>query len=116
MTSKEKAQELVDKYHKCCNCTIAGASSIFKSIAKQCALIAVDEILTYHDSLFECGLKNVHQTFETPTEIYNDVMNPQKKYWQQVRKEIKSLKTKNKKDGKETRTKFSSNNSRFIIS
>lgn len=45
MTPEEKARELVKKYWDTCNCTIAGTSTIFASIAKQCAIIACNEIL-----------------------------------------------------------------------
>lgn len=47
MTPEDKAKELVQKYHRTCNATIAGTSTIFWSIAKQCAIIAVDEIFKY---------------------------------------------------------------------
>lgn len=58
---------------------------------KKCALITVNEILKQHDSLFDKGLKNVYQTMNTPFEMYNDVMNPQKKYWLEVKNEIEKL-------------------------
>jgi len=60
-------------------------------VSKRCATIAINEIIKYHDSLFELGLKNVHQTMNTPTEIYNDVMNPQKDYLEQVKQEIEKI-------------------------
>ena len=45
MTPKEKAEQLYKRFHHTCNCTIAGTSTIFIHIAKQCATICVDEVL-----------------------------------------------------------------------
>jgi hypothetical protein len=59
MTPKEKAQELFDKYFEVTN-------NYYQ--AKQCALIAVDEILSV-----------IHPT---PYNVY---------YWQEVKKEIEAL-------------------------
>ena len=63
MTPKEKARELVDKYHK--------IHAINNYEVKQCALIAVDEILNTIEQIFE--------TFE------------ERKYWQEVKQEINNL-------------------------
>jgi hypothetical protein len=67
MTPKEKAKELVDKFMNSDNMIflIEGA--------KECALIAVDEILESHYKLLS-GVK---------TSIY--------KYWQEVKNEIELL-------------------------
>ena len=65
MTAKEKAGELYEKY----DLTLTYLES--KSKAKQCALIAVDEILKNNKILFE------------------DVLNDQ--YWQDVKQEIEKL-------------------------
>lgn len=40
------------------------------------------------DSLFELGLKNVHQMVTTPVKIYNDVINPLK---QELENQLKEL-------------------------
>ena len=72
MTPKEKAEELVLKYLRIDNDT---KNWFNKHIAKQCALIAVNEIIKV---LVE--LSNGEFTF-----IY-DV-----EYWQEVRKEINKL-------------------------
>jgi len=61
MTSKEKAKELVDKYYYHSKCNLL---SPFE--AKNCALIAVDEIL------YNCY----------------EVMKP---FWEEVKKEIELL-------------------------
>ena len=69
MTPKEKATELVYKYW-------GKGITNDKEIAKQCALIAVQEILSVIDGLF--------------TEPYLDSLD-EKEYWQQVRTEIENL-------------------------
>jgi hypothetical protein len=67
MTPKEKAEDLVFKYDFL-QAVIEGFSFYD---AKQCALIAVDEILNNNKILFE------------------DVLNDQ--YWQEVKQEIELL-------------------------
>jgi hypothetical protein len=62
MTPKEKAQELIDKY-----------DSILTYKSKQCALVAVDEILNTID----------WHEFETP--------NKELDYWIEVKREIQIL-------------------------
>jgi hypothetical protein len=72
MTPKEKAEELVDKFMDYTGFEIDennNMSNVFS--AKQCALIAVDEILNNNKILFE------------------DVLNDQ--YWQEVKQEIELL-------------------------
>jgi len=64
MTPKEKAGKLYFKYH---NLWINGNSIM----AKQCALIAVDEIINAIEQIFE--------TFE------------ERQYWQEVKQEIEKL-------------------------
>jgi len=82
MTPKEKAVELVYKFLRYCTdeCTdlYTGNLSIYKlRNAKQCALIAVDEIM--YINLMEQPQHNV---------LYNNHKN---EYWQQVKTEIESL-------------------------
>jgi len=62
MTPKEKADELFTKF---------SGNTVHFDAAKQCALIAVDEILNAIEQIFE--------TFE------------ERKYWQEVKKEIEKL-------------------------
>jgi hypothetical protein len=68
MTHKEKAKELVDKFDN--------AMEFYTPAryAKQCALIAVDEILQLRKGYFYC-------------------INPMQdeKYWQEVKQEIENL-------------------------
>jgi len=63
MTSKEKAKELYFKMHS--------QEHIISKEAKQCALIAVDEILNVIIGSYDYELEN--------------------KYWQEVKQEIENL-------------------------
>jgi hypothetical protein len=69
MTPKEKAEELFKKMYQVRS--VAG-SDITRYFAKQCSLIAVDEILNHHSQ--EQGLYRI--------DTY---------YWQQVKSELQSL-------------------------
>jgi len=78
MTPKEKAEELVLKYlriktHKMFN------GWWHKITAKQCALIAVDEVLNL--DLHDVG---DYKDFDTPSEWYIS-------YWNEVKQEIEKL-------------------------
>jgi hypothetical protein len=73
MTPKEKAQELVSKYHIELNKHDMYANRY--DIAKQCALIAVDEILL---SQFQFDMMSIYGT-------------PFNHYWEEVKKEIEKL-------------------------
>jgi hypothetical protein len=66
MTPKEKAQKLVERYYNHSKCNLL---SPFE--AKQCALIAVDEIL---------------KAVDNPDETY--LMKHSVNYWTEVKKEI----------------------------
>ena len=64
MTPKEKAQELVEKiaiYHWTDVCNYEGA--------KQCALVAVDEILNFNTSLKSIELADVYYWLDVKNEI-----------------------------------------------
>jgi isopentenyl phosphate kinase len=69
MTPKEKAKEIVEKYTLLVPVEFGG---MHIDLAKQCALIAVDEILNHHSQ--EQSLYRI--------DTY---------YWQQVKKEIEKL-------------------------
>jgi hypothetical protein len=71
MTPIDKAKELVSKYWD-------DIPDLFFEEAKQCALIAVDEILN-----------NVMRWWETP--IKDEYFITQKMYWVQVKNEIEKL-------------------------
>lgn len=95
---EERAKELVDRHYKILTKNYADndlaqilAHNMWFEESKQCALISVDEILKHHDSLLDLGLKNVHMTLESPVKQYNDVLNPIREYWKNVKKEINKL-------------------------
>jgi len=69
MTPREKAKELVSKYYKDSDLLVEDLSW---TQAKECALIAVDEILNHHSQE-----KNLYRI-----DTY---------YWQEVKKEIEKL-------------------------
>lgn len=70
MTPKEKAKELIEKFH------LQKGFYLHWDTAKQCALIAVEEILS-------------HITITTnQSGLIRDF---QKQYWQQVKTEIENL-------------------------
>ena len=76
MTPKEKAEELYDKFYSTSSHPHHVESR--KSNAKQCALIAVDEIL-------EATKMHQYALNEIPSKIvYNH-------YWSEVKKEIEKL-------------------------
>jgi hypothetical protein len=64
-TAKEKAQELFDKYFEVTN-------NYYQ--AKQCALIAVDEVI-----------------YNIEPSVSMDVISARIKYWEQVKQEIEKL-------------------------
>jgi hypothetical protein len=83
MTPKEKAKELVEKYMNL-EFEIGGQYDGYLSVklqdAKQCALIAVDEILNNN-----CG-SYTDESNATNNEIYCDEY-----YWEEVKQEIEKL-------------------------
>ena len=73
MKAKEKADELIRKYYRDSDLLVEDLSWIQ---AKECALIAVDEIIKYQDSLI--GMLDT-----------NDGTNPM--FWENVKQEIDEL-------------------------
>jgi hypothetical protein len=71
MTPKDKAIDLIDKMRATCLIT---DDYVYKSTAKQCAIIAVDEIIDT-SPMYYTGFE-----YESNLE-----------YWEQVRKEIEKL-------------------------
>jgi len=69
MTAQNKAKKLIEKFYPHVQWKLGQEDCL--SRAKQCALIAVDEILNTIEQIFE--------TFE------------ERKYWQEVKKEIEKL-------------------------
>ena len=82
MTPKEKAEELVDKYMNIRNVKLSDYSIIYLPTAKQCALIAVDEILN--------TLKIFPEKDTTSKSVVNFSVS-RIMYWVQVKKEIENL-------------------------
>jgi hypothetical protein len=72
MTPKEKAKELVDKFKHQVRWKM-GQEDVLKR-AKQCALIAVDEIIA-----------------QIEPSVSMDVISARIKYWQEVKQEIEKL-------------------------
>ena len=68
MTPKEKAEELVDKFIQ------TNGNAFF---AKECALIAVDEIIKLN--VFDCN------------DEWSDEDGDTREYWKQVKQEIEKL-------------------------
>ena len=82
MTPKEKAEELVDKFLQ-----YTPADSEFEyPYAKQCALIAVDEIINSRndDRGFDDTLSSVSNEYYTLQPMYFT-------YWKEVKQEIEKL-------------------------
>ena len=76
MTPKEKAKELLDKFYNL---------DAFVIDAKECALIAVDEILSTRP-----GSPYPQDVGLVVNGVYN-IINYPEKYWQEVKQEIKLL-------------------------
>ena len=74
MTPKEKAEELVDKYMNIRNVKLSDYSIIYLPTAKQCALIAVNEIIKSNPINFD--------------ENENCIAS---NWWEQVKQEIEAL-------------------------
>ena len=74
MTPKEKAIELVTKYY--------GHFTAHMSIAKKCALIAVNEIIEA-TNMYQFAISNDKESI--PAKVVN---HP---YWQEVKQEIEKL-------------------------
>ena len=77
MTPKEKAGELVDKFWKSCY-DKHDIAKLVKADAKQCALIAVDEMLSFFSN----------KAFEL---TYPEISKFEITYWKEVKQEIENL-------------------------
>ena len=80
MTPKDKALELYNKYEQLGRDFTRGVS--MKEFAKQCALIAVNEIIEA-TNMYQYGISNALE--HIPSKI---VKHP---YWQEVKQEIEAL-------------------------
>ena len=77
MTPKDKAEELVKKMYSVHS---NSASDITFNFAKQCALVAVDEVI--NSAPFFC--------YDDEDNFYRSVIDA-KQYWEQVKQEIEKL-------------------------
>jgi hypothetical protein len=77
MTPKEKAIELVNQYEHSTYSQVQGA------LAKQCALIAVDELIESFNSIYDASIRNI--------EKYSGAKYGMKDYWQEVKTQIENL-------------------------
>jgi hypothetical protein len=99
MTPVEKANELIDKYSKIKNVVFTVIKEkMVLNIAKQSALIAVDEILAQNKIPIISHKISAYKTFEdfndNLTEIKNQMDHFSIKnyaYWSEVKKEIEKL-------------------------
>ena len=94
MTPKEKAEELFVKYNEFNYETIVYSTQRTK--AKECALIAVDEILKQFDGLHKpeyCAFDCIGERKFTFKSEYPEHMTgyDMVEYWQQVKEEIEKL-------------------------
>jgi len=80
MTPKDKALELYNKYEQLGRDFTRGVS--MKEFAKECALIAVDEIIEA-TNMYQYGINNALE--HIPAKI---VKHP---YWQEVKQDIEKL-------------------------
>ena len=69
MTTKQKAEELVEKFRL--NVLDYENNGLNSFKAKQCAIIAVDEIITSHHNLYGVNNKEVKFYLEVKKEIEN---------------------------------------------
>ncbi|MGV7234633.1 MAG: hypothetical protein ACQ9ET_00100 [Nitrosomonadaceae bacterium] len=72
MTAKEKAEELIEKYSQALDWVCIDMGTELENEFKQCALIAVDEII---DTI----------------PMYTGTLNEKWTYWQEVKTEIERL-------------------------
>jgi hypothetical protein len=83
MTPKEKARELVNQYRIILmnEDTECGNEILCTEIAKQCALIAVDEMIGEYQSMSD--LESILVINNKPTFVVHQLV-----YWQEVKQEI----------------------------
>jgi len=79
MTPKEKAKELTEKFNNINNAIFRLLRKpVINSISKQCALIAVDELI-----------RVLYEDFDDYRSYYN--YNTADEYWKEVKNEIEKL-------------------------
>ena len=78
MTPKEKAEQLVESFMNIKQQKLADYSIIYHPTAKQCALIAVDEIIQ--------ELEHLKHTEDCNEDVFDSYQ-----YWEEVKQEIENL-------------------------
>jgi hypothetical protein len=87
MTPKEKAIELVEKFNNYCSYEWWEGNNGHKENMKQCALIAVDELI---NEVYNIS----HQytaVYNNETKFYNYTDSKELKFWKEVKHEIEKL-------------------------
>lgn len=88
MTPQEQANDIASKY----TAHVAGCTGGQNYInAVNCAIIDVEGKISLLESLFYKGLDNIHITIESPVRAYRDIINPEIKYWQEVKNHLNQM-------------------------
>lgn len=98
MTAKEKAKELVNKMFNCDKSTPEESMAMLYPHAKQCALIAVDEIMTQYKTPVVSHIVTAYKSAKDFNENFLDIERQLKDfttyqilYWNGVKNEIELL-------------------------
>jgi hypothetical protein len=83
MTPKEKAEQLVESFMNIKQQKLADYSIIYHPTAKQCALIAVDELIK------TCKL--ITKLYHDNDMINSDIDYQAEEFWREVKEEIENL-------------------------
>ena len=84
MTSKEKAKELLEKFIVPTRVPIIKFIGVeYIDSSKQCALIAVDELIESFNSIYDASIRNI--------EKYSGAQYGMRDYWESVKHEIEKL-------------------------
>lgn len=83
MTPKEKAEQLVESFMNIKQQKLADYSVIYYPTSKQCALVAVDELI-------KCS-NQIIKLYEDFGYINSDLSYQPTEYWQDVKQEIENL-------------------------
>jgi hypothetical protein len=70
--------------------TMDGNSVLYYN-AKQSALVTISEVISFHESLFDGGFRQVHIALSSPVKTYLDIMNPQLARIREIESEISKL-------------------------
>ena len=80
MEAKLKAKELYNKFYMAIPSDEMG---LCDEASKQCALIAVNELIESFNSIYDASIRNI--------EKYSGAKYGMKDYWQEVKQEIEAL-------------------------